>query len=97
MIDLLIILLIPALKAVEGGSKNPLHWLAALVAWLVDMVIAHTTWALIAGFPKKGEWTVSHTLERLCLEPSQDLPLYLSIARKINSVSPTGRHIKAVI
>lgn len=97
MIDLLIILLVPALKAVEGGSKNPLHWLAAIIAWLVDMLIAHTTWALVAGFPRKGEWTVSHTLERLCCDfDNPDVLLYIEVARKINRVSPTGRHIKAI-
>jgi len=97
VIDILIILLVPALKAVEGGSKNPLHWLAAIVAWVVDIIIAHTTWAFITGWPQKGEWTVSHTLERLCTTPSKDLPLYYALDRKINRVSPTGRHIKSVI
>lgn len=96
MIDLLIILLVPALKAVEGGSRNPLHWLAAIVALLVDVVLAHTTWALVAGRPQRGEWTVSDTLERLCVTPSEDLLLYMEIASKINRASPTGRHIKAI-
>lgn len=98
MIDLLIILLTPALKAVEGGSKNPLYWLCAVVAFLVDIAIAHTSWALVAGWPKKGEWTVSDTLERLCLEfDSADHHLFVQIAKRINRASPTGAHIKAVL
>ena len=62
MIDLLIVLLKPALAAVEGKSRNPLHWAAALVAFVFDVIIAHTTWIAIAGKPQKGEWTISQTL-----------------------------------
>ena len=94
MIDLLIILLRPALKAVEGGSLNPLHWLAAIVAWPLDIIIAHTSWALLSGWPKKGEYTISDTLNRLANEPSQDQELYRQIAIKINRESPTGNHIR---
>lgn len=96
MIDLLLLLLRPALLAVEGGSRNPLHWLAAVVAGVVDVVIAHTTWAAVTGWPRRGEWTVSHTLERLCVTPGERQQLFIEIARDINRVSPTGRHIKAV-
>ncbi len=98
MIDLLIVLLRPALKAVEGGSKNPFHWLCAVVAWLVDIAIAHSSWALVAGWPKNGEWTISHTLERLCVDyQNPDHHLFVQIATKLNRVSPTGDHIKAVL
>lgn len=97
MIDLLILLLKPALLAADGGSRNPLHILALLVAWPLDMLIAHTTWALVAGRPKRGEWTVSQTLERLCRDPSNpDWYLFVGVAKKINSVSPSGRHIKSI-
>lgn len=97
MIDLLILLLVPALKAVDGGSRNPLHILAALVAWPLDMLIAHTTWAAVAGFPRKGEWTISHTLERLCVTAVPDQQLFIEVAKKINRASPHGRHIKVVV
>ena len=94
MIDLLIILLKPALLAAEGGVR----WLlpVTFVAWLLDVLIAHTTWALIAGWPRRGEWTVSQTLERLCVTPGPDQALYVELARRINRISPSGRHIKAV-
>lgn len=97
MIDLLILLLVPALKAVDGGSRNPLHILAALVAWPLDILIAHTTWAAVAGFPREGEWTVSHTLERLCIADGPDKQLFIELAKSINRASPHGRHIKAVV
>jgi hypothetical protein len=95
VIDLLIILLRPALLCVEGRQYRYLPF--ALLAWLVDIALAHTTWALIAGWPHRGEWTVSQTLERLCVDwNNPDVHLYRRIAQKINRTSPTGSHIKAV-
>jgi len=98
VIGLLIVLLVPALKCVEGGSRNPLHILAALVAFLVDILIAHTTWALVAGFPRIGEVTISDTLERLASPVNSSHPdydLFVQLALKINRA--TGyHHIKSV-
>ena len=96
MIDLLLILLKPALKATDAGSRNPIHILAALVAFPLDIILAHTTWALVAGWPREGEWTISHTLERLCVVPGVDQQFFIELGKKINRVSPTGDHIKAV-
>lgn len=96
MIDLLIVLLRPALLCVEARQYRyaPL----AVVAWLVDMLIAHTTWALVAGWPRRGEWTISHTLERLCKDyQNPDHHLFVQIAKKINRISPTRDHIKSVL
>ncbi len=95
MIDLLIILLKPALLCVEAKK----YWLfpIALVAWVIDMIIAHTTWALIAGMPKSGEWTISQTLNRLCKDKTHpDHQLFIQIAKKINQMSPTKNHIQGV-
>jgi hypothetical protein len=98
VIDLLIVLLVPALKAVDGKSRNPLHWLAALIAWPIDVFIAHTTWRGIAGPPQKGEWTISDTLERLCLDyQDPNRMFFVALAKYINRVSPTKNHIKAVL
>lgn len=97
MIDLLILLLKPALRAADGGSRNPLDWAALLIAFPLDILIAHTTWALVAGFPKKGEWTISHTLERLCSHDNANHPdwmLYVGVGLKINTLSPG--HIKVL-
>jgi hypothetical protein len=95
VIDLLILLLKPALAAVEGKSRNPLHWLAALVAYALDIVIAHTSLALIAGWPQRGEWTISQVLERLALDTEhRDYLLFLALSKRINQASPTGKHIK---
>jgi len=97
VIDLLILLLRPTLKYTEGGDVRYLP--IALIAWPLDILLAHTTWALITGgFPRKGEWTISHTLERLCVDwNNPDVHLYRRIAQKINRISPTGAHIKAVL
>ena len=99
MIDLLILLLKPALL----WESNPRrYWYLtplALVAWIADMVAAHTTWALTAGWPQKGEWTISHTLERLCHpdnDEHEDYCLYVEIGFKINRLAPNGRHIKVL-
>jgi hypothetical protein len=97
VIDLLILLLIPAIKCTDGGSRNPLHILAAIVAYVLDLIIARTTFALIAGRgPRNGEQTVSQMLEHLCLDRSHpDRALFVMIAIKINRA--TGfHHIKAV-
>lgn len=94
MIDILVVLLKPALV----WESNPWRywWLTplVLVAFIADVVAAHTSWAVIAGWPKKGEWTISHTLERLVQE-SPD-PFYKALAMKINSISFPNKHIKGV-
>lgn len=97
MTFLLCVLLRPALLCMSNPKR---YWYlapAVLLAWLVDVFIAHTAWPLIAGFPRAGEVTISDTLERLCLDrknPDQDL--FIAIARKINRVDPLHAHIKAV-
>lgn len=96
MIDILIFLLVPALKATDAGSRNPLHIVAALVAWPLDMLIARTSWRGIAGPLHKGERTISDSLERLCHPSNCDHPDYewfVQTGLKINRASPTGRHI----
>lgn len=97
MTFLFLLLLRPALMYVDGGSRKPQHVLAALIALLLDIIIAHTVWALVAGFPRKGEWTISATLERLCDDiENRDWPLFWTIAVRINAESPTHNHIKRV-
>ena len=98
MIDLLLLLIKPALRYVD--DKSTPWWRLDLAACAVagailDVLIAHTTWAGFAGFPQKGEWTISHTLERLCNPANKDHPdysLFVEIGRKINLMSPG--HIK---
>ena len=55
------------------------------------MLIAHTAWAYYMGFPQRGEWTISHTLERLYLDKNYEATL---LAWTINYFSPG--HIRAV-
>lgn len=97
MITLFLLLLRPALLAVDGGSRKPQHVAAALLALPLDIALAHTVWVFIAGWPKRKEWTISDTLERLCLDIHHpDWVLFIGIARRINRVSPTGNHIRSV-
>lgn len=96
MIFLFLLLLRPALLCVDGGSRKPHHVAAALVAWVLDIIIARTTWRLVAGPLQGSERTISDSLERLCLDINHpDWALYYSLARSINRLSPTGNHIKA--
>lgn len=100
MIDLLILLLRPALLCVEGGSRRPHHVLAALLAYALDVLICVTYWKYLAGPRQPGEKTISDTLERLCgpgFERHQRRGLFVAIAQEINRASPTGRHIKVVL
>lgn len=91
MIDLLCLLLWPALQY----ERNKLYLPITFVAFVIDVLLAHTTFALLAGFPKKGEWTVSQCLERLCNEVGNpDRELFVQIALKINRISPN--HIKSI-
>lgn len=97
MIDLLILLLKPALLWESDPKKYWYLTPVALIATVADIIAAHTTWRIIAGVPQHDEWTISHTLERLCLAPGDDQVFYVSLARKINRMAPNGRHIKAVV
>lgn len=95
MIFLFLLLLRPALLCVDGGSRKPHHVAAALVAWVLDLLIARTTWRLFAGPLQGSERTISDSLERLCKDINNpDWALYYSLARRINRLSPTGNHIK---
>lgn len=90
MIDILCLLLPFALRY----EKNKRYLPITFIAFVIDVLLAHTTFALFAGFPRKGEWTVSHCLERLCKEDGPDRELFIQIALKINRISPN--HIKSV-
>lgn len=93
MIDLLILLLRPALRYVEGGEKK--YFLIALVALFVDVLIAHTTFRLVAGKPLKTEWTVSQVVQRIANDDAHpDQPFFIELAKFLNTQSPTGKHIK---
>ncbi len=87
-------------KALLWDSNKSKYWyltIHALFAYVLDVFVAHTSWVDIAGKPLKGEWTISDTLERLCLVPGDKQQLYIEIGKEINRHSPTKDHIKAVL
>ena len=105
MIDFLIKLLPYIAPAIVFADNFYWPWQAkgwkALVAWpllvvytfivyIGDVILAHTAWACHMGFPKRGEVTISHTLERLYPKGDADA---VRLAKAINHVSPG--HIKA--
>ncbi len=78
----------PALRYVDNPNRN--YWrvdllLFTLVVYALDVVIAHLFFA-----PQKGEWTVSHVLERTAKSSLK----HLTLALEINRISPN--HIKSV-
>lgn len=97
MIDILILLLKPALLWESNPRRFWYLTPLALIAQIADLLACHTAWACIAGWPQAHEWTISHTLERLCVEHTEDQFFYIHLARKINRMAPGGRHIKAVV
>ena len=91
MIDFLIKLLpyvAPALRYADDPNRSYLrvHLLVfTLVVYGLDIVVAHLFFA-----PKRGEWTISHVLERT----AKDSLKHLTLALEINRISPN--HIKSI-
>lgn len=98
MILLLCLLLKPSLFAVWKPGKYFYYIPFAIVAWIADVIIAHTTWTFIAGWPKGHEITISDTLERLCRDNSQEHQLFfMELSLEINKIDPQHAHIKAML
>ena len=78
----------PAIRYADNPNR-PLWRLDLLVfalfVWVVDMLLAHLFFS-----PQRGEWTVSHTLERTAITSEK----HRALALAINLISPN--HIKAV-
>ena len=81
-------LVAPTIRYADNPNRSywQVHLLVyAIIIWLLDMVIAHLFFS-----PQKGEWTISHTLERT----SSASLAHLTLALEINRISPN--HIKSV-
>jgi len=93
MLDILLVLLRPALLYLEDGQRR--YFFHAMLAALADIIIAHTTWAYLYGWPKENEWTISHTLARLSKDKHHpDYLFFRELVKKINRDSPRGNHIE---
>jgi hypothetical protein len=88
----------PAIYFADNPKRN--YWridliIYSLIVYALDILFAHTVWAYYFGWPKRGEWTISHTLERLCRTGSHPkISLFIALARGINRIS--YGHIKAI-
>lgn len=99
MIDLLILLLKPSLYFLSDPRRYWYLLPVTIIAYLVDRVIANTTfrWCVGRG-PTGSEKTVSDMLESLVLDTNHpDQLLFIQIALKINRVDPKHSHIKGVL
>jgi hypothetical protein len=93
----LILLVWPALKLFDLQGWWRWLWLVfwpvMLLAWVADLIVCRTWWALKFGWPRSNEITVSHTLERLIGEHEHpSWALAASIAQELDRISPG--HIK---
>ena len=94
MITVMLLLLRPALLYADAHDRR--FVIVAGVVFFIDMLVAHSTWAVIFGWPERNEWTISSTLERICSDPNHPRHiLALAIAREINLLSPTRNHVKS--
>lgn len=90
----LVALLRPALLGYEQPAR---YWYCVpltVIAAVADLITCRTWWVMLAGWPTRGEWFVSQTLERLCVAPGPNLALFREIGRAVNRKSPSGRHIR---
>lgn len=96
MTELLCLLLKPALVCVANPGRFWYLVPIAVLAWLVDVVLCHTAWALAFGWPRPGATTISDTLEYLCVDHTHpDNLLFIQIGLKINRVAGYP-HIKVL-
>jgi hypothetical protein len=93
---ILFLLLKPALMCADGGSREPRHVAAGVVAWIADLIAAHTLWYWLVGGLHDGEKTISDSLERLSVIPGPYQEDYIQLSKIINRRSPNGLHIKNV-
>lgn len=73
-------------------------WLAllpvTLVALVLDVVLNYTELALLTlDFPRRGEWTFSTRLKRLRDATGWRGHTARYIARGLDAIAPTGRHV----
>lgn len=76
----------PSILFLEYPKKYWYFFPILLLGYLVDLVVANTSFRAVAGRgPRSGERTVSDMLDNLCLDQSHpDRLLFLEIGKKIN-------------
>jgi hypothetical protein len=92
-----IVVLLPlyfiAIQFERGGNWRILAPFVA-VALVVDVLLNYTELALLTlDFPMQGEWTFSKRLSRLQHAPGARGEFAWYIARCLDSIAPSGKHI----
>jgi hypothetical protein len=82
-----------AIQYERGGSWRWLK-LFGFAALIIDVILNFTELAILTlDFPKWGEWTFSKRLSRLQHAPGARGEFAWYIARCLDSIAPSGKHI----
>ena len=70
-------------------------WAVAAPAWVVDIILAHSLFALYLRYrPLRGEWTFSQVLARLIERSDWTGEVARYLKRVLDAIAPTGIHVK---
>jgi len=87
LLTILLPLVAPAIRYADNPQRP--YWRLDLLVYTVLVAVADVALAHLFFSPRKGEWTISHTLERTALTDER----HALFALQINLHSPG--HIKA--
>lgn len=92
---LLLIMLYPIAVQYERGGWWRVVAPITVLALVIDVAANHTELSLaVWEWPRAGEWTFSTRLERLIREQGWRGDVARPVARILNFIAPSGRHIK---
>ena len=81
--------------AIQSKRKGP--WLVllplTLLVWLVDVVANYTEWAIVFGWPKKGDRTITARLKSMQADPLESRRAWAQLVQVyLDACEPDGRH-----
>jgi hypothetical protein len=74
----------------QRGGWWKLCWLLAPPAYLLDVILAFTLFAIFFNLPHPGEYTISQMLSRL----RHTSPVANALANLLNAIAPVTPHIQ---
>lgn len=94
MLTLLLTLIYPITIQYERGGIFKIFYIAVIPALLIDVLANYTELSLVFWeLPRKGEWTFSTRLIRLQYRTDWRGNFARPIARVLNYIAPSGKHI----